>query len=94
MVKGTLKVAQNALHGRQMRLTGGTYLSQEKYTQDILSRAALTDHHTVDTPMELGVHLRPSDGEPLDDPTLHCQLVGSLVYLEITCPGISHLFVS
>jgi hypothetical protein len=35
----------------------GIFLSQEKYTQDLFSRAALTDHRTIDTPMELGVHL-------------------------------------
>ena len=48
----------------------GIYLSQEKYIQDLLSRDALTDQRTVDTPMELGV--------------------GSLVYLRITRPDISH----
>ena len=34
---------------------GGINLSQEKYIQNLLSRAALTDHRIVDTPMELGV---------------------------------------
>ena len=68
----------------------GIFLSQEKYTQDILSCASLTDHRTVDTPMELGVHLRPTDGVPLADPTRYRQLVGSLVYLGITRPDISH----
>jgi len=62
----------------------------EKYTQEILSCVALTDHRTVDTPMELGVHLKPTDGAPLADPTRYCQLVGSLVYLGITRPDISH----
>jgi len=68
----------------------GIYLSQEKYIQDLLSRAALTDHRTVDTPMELGVQLRATDGEPLADPTRYRHLVGSLVYLGITRPDISH----
>ena len=70
----------------------GIFISQEKYTQDLLSRAALTDHRTVDTPMELGVHLRPTVGVPLADPTRYCQLVGSLVYLGITRPDITHSF--
>jgi hypothetical protein len=56
----------------------------------LISRAALTDHHTVDTPMELGVHLKPTDGAPLTDPTRYRQLVGSLVYLGITRPDITH----
>ena len=68
----------------------GIFLSQEKYAQDLLSRAALTDHRTVDTPMELNVHLRPTDGVPLADPTRYRQLVGSLVYLGITRPDITH----
>jgi hypothetical protein len=70
--------------------SAGIFLSQEKYMQDILSRAALTDHRIVDTPMELGVHLCPTDGEPLADPTRYRHLVGSLVYLGITRPDISH----
>ena len=69
----------------------GIYLSQEKYVQDLLSRAGLTDHRTVDTPMELGVHLRATDGEPLADPTRYRHLVGSLVYLGVTRPDISHV---
>ena len=64
----------------------GIYLSHDKYVQDLLSRAALIDHRTVDTPMELGVHLRATDGEPLADPTRYRHLVGSLVYLGITRP--------
>jgi len=68
----------------------GIYLSQEKYIQD-LTRVALNDHHTVDMPMELGVHLRATDGEPLADLTRYRHPVGSLVYLGITRPNISHL---
>jgi len=67
------------------------YLSQEKYVQDLLSCGGLTNHRTVDTPMELGVHLRTTDGEPLADPTRYRHLVGSLVYLGITRPHISHV---
>ena len=68
----------------------GIFLSQEKYTQDLISRSGLTDHRTIDTPMELSVHLRPTDGAPLADPTRYRQLVGSLVYLGITHPDITH----
>jgi hypothetical protein len=66
------------------------FSSHKKYTQDLLSCAALTDHRTVDTPMELGVHLRPIDSAPLANPTRYHQIVRSFVYLVITHPDISH----
>ena len=61
----------------------GFYLTQAKYTFDLLSRAGLTDHKIVDTPIELNARLTPSR-EPLLDPTLYQQLVGNLVYLTVT----------
>jgi hypothetical protein len=33
----------------------GFYLSQKKYIQDLLGRASLTDHRTVETLMKLNV---------------------------------------
>jgi hypothetical protein len=33
----------------------GFYISQEKYIQDLLARAALGDARTIETPMELNV---------------------------------------
>ena len=68
----------------------GFFISQEKYIQDLLARAALTDERTVETPMELNVHLRATDGDPFLDPTRYRHLVGSLVYLAVTRPDISY----
>jgi hypothetical protein len=68
----------------------GFFLSQEKYIQDLLDRASLTDHRTAKTPMELNVHLTPSDGEPLEDPTRYHHVIGSLVYLGVIRPDISY----
>ena len=39
--------------------------------------AALMDHHTLDIPMELGVHLRATNGELVADPTHYRRLVVS-----------------
>uniref|UniRef100_A0ACD5YK95 Uncharacterized protein n=1 Tax=Avena sativa TaxID=4498 RepID=A0ACD5YK95_AVESA len=68
----------------------GFYISQEKYIQDLLSRAALGDERTVETPMELNVKLQPTDGDPLSDPMRYHHLVGSLVYLVVIRPNISY----
>jgi hypothetical protein len=68
----------------------GSFLSQEKYIQDLLDRASLTDHRTAETPMELDVHLVATNGEPLEDPTRYRHIVGSLVYLGVTRPDISY----
>jgi hypothetical protein len=69
----------------------GFFLSQEKYIQDLLDRVSLIDHRTAETPMELNVHLTPTDGEPFEDPTCYRHIVGSLVYLGVTRPDISYL---
>ena len=62
----------------------GFYLTQAKYTSDLLSQADLTDHKIVDTPVKLNARLTPSSGELLPDPTLYRQLVSSFVYLTVT----------
>jgi hypothetical protein len=69
----------------------GYYLSQRKYIHNLLDRAGLTDHHSMDTPMELHTRLHAMDGVPLGDPTRYRQLIGSLVYLGITRPDISYV---
>jgi hypothetical protein len=68
----------------------GFFLSQEKYIHDLLDRASLTDHQTAETPIELNVHLTPTDGDPLEDTTRYRHIVGSLVYLGVTRPDTSN----
>jgi hypothetical protein len=68
----------------------GYYLSQAKYSSDLLSRAGITDNKTESTPLEVNCKLTPLDDTPLADPTLYRQLVGSLVYLTATRPDISY----
>jgi hypothetical protein len=78
------------LLGIEISTSEGFFLSEEKYIQDLLDRASLTDHRIAETPMELNVHLMPTDGEPLEDPTRYRHIVGSLVYLGVTRPDISY----
>jgi hypothetical protein len=69
------------------------FFYQKKYIQDLLDQAFLTNHWTAETPIEFNVHLTPTDGEPLEDPTRYRHIIGSLVYLGVTRPDISY-FVS
>ncbi|XP_065618196.1 uncharacterized mitochondrial protein AtMg00810-like [Quercus suber] len=68
----------------------GYYLSQVKYAFDLLSKASITDNKTISTPLEYNAKLTPLDGELISDATHYCQLVGSLIYLTVTRPNISH----
>ena len=68
----------------------GYYLTQAKYTSDLISRASITDGKIVDTPIEYNYRLNSHDSEPLSDATLYRQLVGSLIYLTVTRPDISY----
>ena len=67
------------------------YITQAKYTYKLLSWARLTDSKTVDTLVEFNAHLTPLGGKPLSNPSPYRCLVGSLVYLTITCPDISYV---
>jgi len=73
-----------------LSLPDGYQLSHQRYTLDLLARSGLTDTRTATTPMELHLQLRASDGTPLPDPSRYRHLVGSLVYLAVTRPDISH----
>ena len=68
----------------------GYYLSQAKYASDLLSKAGITDNKIVSTPLKYNAKLTPLDGEPISNATRYRQLVGSLIYLTVTRPDISH----
>jgi hypothetical protein len=76
--------------GIEISTPEGFLLSQDKYIQDLLDRASLTDNRTAEILMELNVHLTPTDGEPHEDPTCYRHIVESLVYLGVTRPDISY----
>ena len=68
----------------------GYYLTQAKYTSDLISRVSVADSKIVDIPIEYNCHLNSHDGISLYDVTLYRQLIGSLIYLTVTRPDISY----
>ena len=68
----------------------GYYLTQAKYTSNLISRASIIDSKIVDTPIDYNYCLNSHDGESLSDATLYRQFVGSLIYLTVTRPDISY----
>ena len=68
----------------------GYYLTQAKYTSNLISLANITNSKIVDTPIEYNRCLNSHDGKSLSDATLYRQLVGSLIYLTITRLDISY----
>ena len=68
----------------------GYILSQSKYVADILERVRLTDNKIFDTPIEVKAKYSSSGSVPLSDPTLYCTVIGSLVYLAISCSDIAY----
>ena len=49
----------------------GYYLTQAKYTYDLISQASITDSKIVNTPIEYNCRLYSHDGESLSDATLY-----------------------
>ena len=68
----------------------GIRVNQTKYADDLIGTTRLQDAKTFDTPLELNVKISKDDGCPLEDPTVFRRLVGSLLYLTMTRPDISH----
>ena len=71
--------------------TDGYYLTQAKYTSDLISRASITDSKIVDTPIKYNCSLNSHDGESPSDATLYRQIVGSLIYIIVTRLDISYV---
>lgn len=67
----------------------GIHVHEQKYAEDLLSLAHLTDFKISDTPLELNAKFHKKEGSPLSDPTLYCCPVGSRLYLMMTCPDVA-----
>lgn len=53
------------------RRSQGIFLNQDKYIQDLVALARLTDTTSVDRPMKINVKYRSDEGDLLEDFTLY-----------------------
>ncbi|CAM8934141.1 unnamed protein product [Rhodiola kirilowii] len=72
------------------RSSSGLFLSQRKYTLDILSEAGLLGAKASPLPMESHQRLTVSQSPVFDDPEHYRRLIGRLVYLTIIRSELSY----
>lgn len=68
----------------------GIALNQRKYALDLVSTAGLLGRKGVSTPLPSGIKLVQSSDSLLSDPEPYRQLVGKLLYLNLTRPDLSY----
>ncbi|MCO5564358.1 hypothetical protein L7F22_018018 [Adiantum nelumboides] len=73
-----------------IRNEGGIWLSQKKYGLDMLMKYGMADCKPISTPLDQNLKLRIDEGEVLDDATMYCRIVGSLIYMMILRPDLSY----
>jgi hypothetical protein len=73
------------------RVSDSIYLSQSKYTSDLLQRAGMSTCKAAPTPLAASVKISAHEGEPLtsEESTKYHSIVGALQYLTLTRPDIS-----
>jgi hypothetical protein len=69
--------------------TAGIFLSQRKYTLDLLHKSGMSDTKPASTPLSATDKLLKDSGDLLPSPTEYRALVGSLQYLSLTRPDIA-----
>jgi hypothetical protein len=70
------------------QLKDGTFISQTKYTQDLLKRFGMKDTKPAKTPMGTDEHLDLNKGGKSVDQKAYQSMIGSLLYLCASRPDI------
>jgi hypothetical protein len=70
------------------QLEDGTFLSQTKYTHDILKKFGMDKAKPIKTPIGTNGHLDLDMGGKLVDQKVYCSIIGSLLYLCASTPDI------
>ncbi|KAK8934710.1 hypothetical protein KSP39_PZI014426 [Platanthera zijinensis] len=68
----------------------GIFISQQKYTLDLLAKMGMSGCRPADTPIEANHRLGRDDGENIEDISGFQRLVGRLIFLSHTRPDISY----
>lgn len=71
------------------RNDNGFFVSQHKYTRDLLKEYGMQNATPLKLPMDLHLKLTPDKGDPLPNPYNYQRLLGKLIYLTVTRPDIS-----
>lgn len=66
------------------RSAAGLFLSQKKYTTDILTEYNMLNSKPLLLPLDAHLKLTPEKGNPIPDPSLYQRLLGKLINLTIT----------
>jgi hypothetical protein len=72
------------------RHSGGMFLSQHKYAEEIIERASMSSCKPVSTSVDTKAKLSGTSGNPYHDPSEYRSLAGALQYLTFTRPDISY----
>ncbi|KAM6589696.1 hypothetical protein CsatA_012301 [Cannabis sativa] len=68
----------------------GLFLSQRKYTLQLLDDTGFSGCKPAKTPMNPRTKLDDQQGEPLTNPSAYRQLIGKLIYLTLSRPDITY----
>jgi hypothetical protein len=68
----------------------GIFLSQHKYVEEIIERAAMSSCKPVSTPVDTKAKLSGLSGNPYHDPSEYRSLAGALQYLTFTRSDIAY----
>jgi hypothetical protein len=68
------------------QLMEGTFIHQEKYTNDILKKFKMDDCKPIKTPMPINGHLDLDEGGKSVDQKLYLSMIGSFLYLTASRP--------
>lgn len=71
------------------RFSKGIFLSQSKYTHDLIKEYKLSSSRPLQLPLDPNIKLSLNLGDPLPIKSSYQTLIGKLIYLTLTRPDIS-----